>query len=464
MFSVNALIEATKGKLIGKAEVPAIKGISIDTRTIRPQDAFIALKGNNFDGHDFIDEAVRKGAACIIVHSWESIVHSKKKVPIIKVNDTTKALGDIARFQRRRFNIPVIAVTGSNGKTTAKEMIAYVLSKKLKVLRNEGTKNNHIGLPLTLLKLDSSYDIAVLEVGTNHFGEVDYLAKVCQPNIGIITNIGHSHLEYLRDLAGVFREKYRMIENIESPRIAILNADDDLLRKKALIKSGKEFFLSFGIKCRCDFSASAVRNLNEKIRFCVNKKYKFTLNTPGYYNIYNALAAIAVGRIFGIGYKDIIARLNAFDFPPGRLKIIRLNNIKFIDDTYNSNPLSLQEALKTLANLRTRGRKIFVMGDMLELGSRAESFHNQAGREIAACCDVLITVGNLSGLAAESARACPAPSGARACRLDTRNIFSCANSNQAREILFHKLSLGKGDLVLVKGSRSMKMEDIFKKG
>lgn len=455
MFSINELIEATKGKLIGKVEILTIKGISIDTRTILPQDAFIAIKGNNFDGHDFIDEAIRKGAGCIISEPARKAQGSAGKVTFIEVRDTIKALGDIARFQRRRFGIPVIAVTGSNGKTTVKEMIAHTLSKRFKILRNEGTKNNHIGLPLTLLNLNSTHDIAVLEIGTNHFGEVRYLSGVCQPNIGIITNIGPSHLEYLRDLEGVFREKYSMLEGLKSPRIAILNADDDLLRKKALIKSGKEIFFSFGIKSRCDFSASAARNLDDKIKFRVNKKYKFTLNTPGYYNIYNALAAIAVARIFGIGHKDIISRLNTFDFPQGRLKILELNSIKFIDDTYNSNPLSLQQALKALANFRTRGRKIFVMGDMLELGSRAEPLHHQAGRDIAACCDVLITVGNLSRLAAEAARAC---------RFDAKNIFSCENCRQAREILFNKLSLEKGDLVLVKGSRSMKMEEVFKKG
>ena len=376
-----------------------------------------------------------------------------RRVTFIEVQDTTKALGDIARFQRRKFNTPVIAVTGSNGKTTTKEMIAHILSRKFKVLKNEGTKNNQIGLPLTLLKLNSSYDIAVLEVGTNHFGEVDYLTKVCQPNMGIIINIGPSHLEYLGDLGGVFREKYKIIENLEKPYIAILNADDDLLKRKIFIKSGKAIILGFGIKDHCDFSASGLRNFNDKIEFCVNQKYKFTLKTPGYYNIYNALAAIAVARIFGIAYKDIILRLNTFDFPQSRLKFRELNSVKFIDDTYNSNPLSLRQALNVLANFRTTGRKIFVMGDMLELGSYKKSFHYQAGQEAAGCCDVFIAVGNLSKLAAKAVRAS---------RFDTKNIFTCQTITEARKILFNKLSLKKGDLVLVKGSRLMKMEEIFK--
>ena len=453
MFRVNELVEATKGRLISQVENTIIRGISIDTRTIHHQDAFIAIKGNNFDGHDFIDEAVKKGASCIIKESASKAKDKAPGVTFIEVRDTIKALGDIARFQRRKFNTPVIAVTGSNGKTTAKEMIAHILSKKFKVLKNEGTKNNHIGLPLTLLKLNSSYDITVLEVGTNHFGEVEYLTRICQPNIGIITNVGSSHLEYLRDLKGVFREKYKIVENLEKPYIGILNADDNFLKRKVFTKRRKAIILGFGMKNHCDFFASSIRNVIDKLEFCVNKKYKFTLRTLGYYNIYNALAAITVARIFGIAYKDIILRLDTFGFPQSRLKFMKLNSVKFIDDTYNSNPPSLSQALNVLANFRTAGRKIFVMGDMLELGSYEKSFHYQAGQEAAGCCDVFITVGNLSKLAAK---------GAMASRFDTKNIFTCQTIPQAREILFSRLSLKKGDLVLVKGSRLMKMEEIFK--
>ena len=453
MFRVNELIEATSGRLINQAGNTIIRGISIDSRTMHSQDAFIAIRGSNFDGHDFIDEAINKGASCIIKESGSEAKGKGRRVTFIEVQDTTKALGDIARFQRRKFNIPVIAVTGSNGKTTTKEMIAHILSRKFKVLKNEGTKNNQIGLPLTLLKLNSSYDIAVLELGTNHPGEIEYLARICQPNIGIIINIGPSHLANLGDLGGVFREKYKLVENLEKPYIGILNADDDLLKRRIFIKSGKAIVLGFGMNNHCDFFASHIKNVNDKIKFCVNQKYKFALKTPGYYNIYNALAAITVARIFGIAYKEIILRLNTFDFPQGRLKFMELNSVKFIDDTYNSNPLSLKQALNVLANFRTAGRKIFVMGDMLELGSYKKSFHYQAGQEAAGCCDVFIAVGNLSKLAAK---------GAMASRFDTKNIFTCQTVTEARNILFNRLSLKKGDLVLVKGSRLMKMEELFK--
>ena len=473
MFKVDELIKAAKGRLISNAQMADIRGISIDSRTIKPQYAFIAIKGDKFDGHDFIEEAIKKGASCIIVHSPQCpIVHSKNRVPVIKVNDTTRALGDIARFQRIKFNIPVIAVTGSSGKTTTKEMIAWVLSKEFKVLKNAGTRNNQIGLPLTLLNLNNSYDIAVLEIGTNHFGEVDYLTKVCLANIGIITNIGPAHLEYLRNLEGVFREKYQMIQNLQKPYIGILNADDSLLNKKVLTMAKRPVIFGLGIKNRSDFFASDIHNISARIRFHINQKYKFTpldrrskinkdhrhltrftLKTLGYYNIYNALAAIAVARIFGMEYKDIALRLANFVFPDSRLKFIKLNSIKFIDDTYNSNPLSLRQALNTLDNCVIGGRKIVVMGDMLELGSCEKIFHYQAGKEIARYCDVFIAVGRLSKLAAMAAQ----NSG-----FDSKDIFTCQTPVQARDILFDRISPNKDDLVLVKGSRLMKMEEVFK--
>jgi len=478
MFKVNELLKATGGCLISCREDTAIKGISIDSRTVRKGEAFIAIKGSNFDGHDFIDKAIKKGASCIIYEprppkiladppcvvaettnharqkSWRvrhALWRKPRKAVFIKVKDTVRALGDIACFHRKRFDIPVIAVTGSNGKTTAKEMIAWVLSRRFGVLKNEGTKNNQIGLPMSLLGLNRKHDIAVLEIGTNHFGEVGYLVKICLPNIGVITNIGPAHLEHFHSLKGVFCEKYTLIENLREPYLAILNSDDALLRRQMLEKLKKPFILGFGIKKHADFSASDINPLFDKIEFLV-KKYRFTLRTPGYYNVYNALVAIAAARIFGMEYKDIAKRLALFDFPQGRLKIMELNQAKFIDDTYNSNPASLKQALSVLYNFKTKGRKIFVMGDMLELGGRKELFHYHVGQKVREICDIFITVGRLSGFAAEAARR----SG-----FDTKNIFTCASTGEARDILFNKVSLSRRDVVLVKGSRAMKMEEIF---
>ncbi|TRZ96396.1 UDP-N-acetylmuramoyl-tripeptide--D-alanyl-D-alanine ligase [bacterium] len=455
MFKVKELLAVTKGKLLkGRSDI-AVKGISIDSRTIRPKEVFLAIKGDNFDGHDFIGPAIRKGASCVIMGKGV-----KKSIPIkgdsralIEVRDTLRALADIATFWRNKFNIPLVAVTGSNGKTTTKEMIAWILAKKLRVLKNEGTKNNHIGLPLALCSLDSRDELAVVEIGSNHFGEIGRLSEICQPNLGVITSIGPAHLEHLINLKGVFREKYSLVENLRHPRIAILNSDNNMLRKKILKNNKKSLIFSFGIKEKADFRVSQIQDLSGELKFLVNEKYKFTLSALGYYNIYNALAAIAVARIFGMTYQEIAGRLADFVFPAGRLKIIQLGDFRFIDDTYNANPLSLKQALDALANFKTNGRRIFIMGDMMELGRHKEQFHRQAGRQIALACDTLITVGKLSGLAAGVAGTLG---------LSRQNIFSCEFIDQARDILFKRISPRKGDIILVKGSRAMTMERIFR--
>ncbi len=456
MFKINELIKIAAVKLIGAVinNDISVSGISIDSRTIKPGQAFIAVKGNNFDGHDFINEAIKKGAVCVISESGFRLkdIGSMPQVARLEVKDTVRALGDIARFWRQKFDIPVIAVTGSNGKTTTKDMAAWILSKRFKVLKSIGTQNNQIGLPLTLLNLDASYDCAVLEIGTNHPGEIEYLSKICLANIGLITNIGPSHLEFLKDLKGVFDEKYALVEFLKKPRIAMLNADDDLLKKELNRAGAKRAAFGFGIKNYCDFQATDIKFSKAGIQFLA-RKYKFRLKALGYSNVYNALSAIAVARILGMSYKDIALRLAAFSFPQGRLNFIKLGKLRFIDDTYNSNPASLSQALDVLDKLKVKGRKIMVMGDMLELGPRGDSFHQQAGKDAARICDAFITVGMLSRISADTAREAG---------FDSKSIFVCETSSQARDILFRKLMLGPDDIVLVKGSRSMKMEEVLK--
>lgn len=459
MFKINELLNASCGRLIGQKKDITAKGISIDTRTIQPLEAFIAIKGKNFDGHNFIEEALKKKASCIILQkgcifsgSKKGLLKAKDTV-FIEVKDTVQALGNIAKFQRDRFDIPVIAITGSNGKTTTKEMTSWVLSKKFNVLKNIGTENNQIGLPLTLLKLTSRHDIVVLEAGSNHYGEIGYLSGICSPNIGVITNIGPSHLEYFKDLEGVLKEKSTLLNSLNSPGIAILNADDMFLRKK-LLKAGKDTNpFGIGIGFACDFSASDIAHTKEGMSFLVNNKFPFSLKTLGRYNIYNALNAISVARLLGLEYQDISNALSAFDFPCGRLNITEFNDVHFINDTYNSNPLSLKQALEALRELDVKGRKIFIMGDMLELGDKEEFFHEQAGQNAAKVCDAFIAVGSLSSVAAKAAAVCG---------FDVKNIFTCNTSAEARKILFTKISPLKEDVVLVKGSRSMKMEEVLK--
>ncbi|MFA6216333.1 MAG: UDP-N-acetylmuramoyl-tripeptide--D-alanyl-D-alanine ligase [Candidatus Omnitrophota bacterium] len=469
MFTIDELREATGARVLQGGGGGSMKGVSIDSRTILPRQVFIAIKGDNFDGHDFIDAAIKQGAGCIIKQKGnpvpEKIRRQSSRTAILEVDNTVKALGDIACFHRKRFSIPVIAVTGSNGKTTTKEMISWVLSERYSVLKNEGTQNNHIGLPLALLKLTSRHEIAVLEVGTNHFGEVANLANICRASIGVITNIGPTHLEHFHDLAGVAEEKYSLIKHLECPALAVLNADDAALYQKIIAPGEDVLSVGFGVSASSDFTASAVSYAGGKLRFCMRhpratssaaparRKYTFTLNTLGYYNVSNALAAITLGRIFGMGYPDIIARLASFKFPDKRLTLKKFKNITFIDDSYNANPASLKQALDALSHCAARGRKIFVMGDMLELGSGKALYHAKAGEEATRVCDIIVAVGQLSRLAAQAAQR----SG-----FDSKNIFTCDSTCQAKDILFKKISPDKDDVVLIKGSRLMKMEDLFK--
>ena len=452
MFKVSQIIKATGGKLIHGNLQDELAGISTDSRSVKAQEAFLALSGNNFDGHDFIAAALEAKVGCLIVEKEPACPVSKDRA-IIQVKNTTLALGDIARFQRQKFNLPVIAVTGSNGKTTSKEMIAWVLSGTARVLKNEGTKNNAIGLPQTLIRLTPEDNFAVVEIGTNHFGEIDYLAKIAQPNIGLITNIASSHLEFLKDLNGVLKEKSVLLDNLQEPAIAVLCADDKLLKRVRVEKNKKRQIFSFGIDEKSDFRAGAIRIGQEKVEFKVNRKFKFALPTIGYYNIYNALGAIAVGRILGLEYFAIAARLSDFKFPSGRLNLIQRKGLKFIDDTYNSNPLSFRAALRALDALECKGKKILIMGDMRELGGQKELLHRQIARSITNSCDLLVTVGSLARLTAEAAEKCG---------FKKKNIFCCENSPEAREVLLKKIFPGRTDLILVKGSRSMKMEEVLK--
>jgi UDP-N-acetylmuramoyl-tripeptide--D-alanyl-D-alanine ligase len=452
MLTIAEILKATGGRLIHGSPARLMKGVSIDSRTLKAGALFIAIKGDNFDGHDFIKEAVKKGAAAVIKEKNKG-AKVPGRVACIEVKNTVKALGNCASLERGKYAIPVIAVTGSSGKTTAKEMIAWVLGKKFTVLKNAGTQNNHIGVPLTLLKLNPGIDMAVLEFGSNHFGEIEYLARLTGPTIGVITSIGSAHLEYFRTRENVFKEKYALVNNLRNPKIAVLNADDQFLRGRILEKTGEPFILGCGVGNKSDFFASDIKHHQGRLTFTVNLKHSVTLSTLGNHNVYHALIAVSVARLFGLSYSEIASRLSSFDFPAGRLKVVEKKRARFIDDTYNANPDSLRQALSALERCRARGRRILVIGDMLELGKQERLFHLQAGKDAAKICDVIITVGSLSRLAADAARL----EG-----LDRNNIFVCVDTRNARDVLLNTVRVKREDIVLVKGSRRMKMEEILK--
>ncbi|HOW42542.1 MAG TPA: UDP-N-acetylmuramoyl-tripeptide--D-alanyl-D-alanine ligase [Candidatus Omnitrophota bacterium] len=460
MFTIDELVKATGARLISRGGSLTVTGISTDTRGIKRGECFLAIKGDRFDGHAFLNTAVASGAACLIVavgkgSAWvrQHPQRAAGKVAVLEVADTVKALGACASFHRRRFDIPVIAVTGSNGKTTTKEMLASALSARYRVLKNQGTHNNHIGVPQTLLKLDARTQAAVLELGSNHPGEIAYLGAMVGPTIAAVTNIGPSHLEHFKSLPGVFREKYSLMRYLSGARIGVVNADDRFLGPRvARGRSLRPFMLGFGVRDRCDFQADELRMCGGKLTFRVNGRQRFALGTLGEHNVYNALCAIACAALLGVSMRQAARRLALFDFPRGRLNLLRYNEVDFIDDTYNANPFSLQQALRALEQYRAAGKKILVMGDMLELGARTPLFHQQAGEAACRACDVLITVGRNARLSACRA----AEKG-----FDRGSIFMCSSARQATAVLRDKIGLQRGDVVLAKASRGMHLEEIL---
>jgi UDP-N-acetylmuramoyl-tripeptide--D-alanyl-D-alanine ligase len=447
-MKIDEMIKVTKGRVVSVgpgAEIdPA--GISIDSRTIKEGQFFLPIKGVNFNGEEFIDAAFKNGAIGTFTAQHTTHNTQRDKI-IIRVKDTTDALQRLAHHNRMRFNVPVVGVTGSNGKTTVKDMIAGVLSQKYNVLKSEGTRNNHIGVPLTLLKLNDSHSMCVVEMGTNHHGEIRLLAGIARPNVAVITNVGPSHLEYLRDLKGVFRAKREILEILSRDSLAVINGDDAYL---STIKSKAFKVMRFGFNATNDFHASGVSAGGAGIKFILNDRSPFTLNLIGAHNVYNALAAIAVAYNFDISYPDTKIALSEYSPAGMRLNVRQVGDVTVIDDAYNSNPLSMGSAIEALTGYPAKGRWV-VSADMLELGQREEEFHKMIGEAIARSgFNGLITFGALSRHTS---------SRALECGMDKNRVWHCSDRAKIADIL--KKSMDKGDAVLVKGSRAMKMEEVI---
>lgn len=455
MFSAKDIIEATEGLLMNGSPESRFSGVSTDTRKIEEGSLFIAIKGPNFDGHDFAAEAAKKGAFGAVLS--RDITPPNSDFIVIKVKETLKALGDIAGFHRGRFDIPVIALTGSNGKTTSKEMLALILSAKYRVLKNDGTENNYIGVPQTLLKLNKDYDIAVTELGTNHPGEIAYLADIVRPNCGMIINIGPSHLKFFGSVENVLREKLDLLKRLGADAPAVVNGDDAGLVADA--KKICEEVLTFGLGEGCDFTAGQIHESDCGINFALNDTHLVKLRMLGKHNVYNALAAIAAASLYGIGPEAAAKALEDFVPPKLRMEYQKCDGIEFIFDCYNSNPASLKSAIETLRDMEAgkvppgrEKRKVLIAGDMLELGASARELHREIGRFAAkAKIDIFVSVGPLSGYILE---------GAQEEGIGGKSLLRFENSVEAAKAL--KDILSKGDLVLVKGSRGMKMEEIKK--
>jgi len=447
MMALSQAAAMTDGRVEGADVV--CTSVSIDTRTLQPGALYVALQGQNFDGHDFVDAAQRQGAAAAMVH--RPVPHS---LPTLQVDDTRLALGRLAAAWRARHNIPVVAVTGSNGKTTVKEMIAAILAQRGEVLATQGNLNNDIGVPLTLLRLRDSHYCAVIEMGANHPGEIAYVAQLARPGIGVVTNAGAAHLEGFGSLEGVARAKGELFQALDADGVAVLNADDRFAPLWAQL-IGARATLRFSVEQAADVS---VVPGTEQMEIGDALTTRFTLRTLagdipirmqfcGRHNVSNACAATAAALAAGAGVADIQRGLASLQAVKGRLQLKRITaGIRVLDDTYNANPNSLRAALQVLG--AAPGKKIVVLGDMGELGVGAEGLHGEIGEEARdAGVEQLLTVGELT-------------------RFTTQRFGAGARHFATQDELIAALRAELGATsqqavtVLVKGSRRMQMERV----
>lgn len=447
-ITIGEIIAATGGNLLSGNTDQIINSVSCDSRNIGENALFVPLKGENFDGNDFIEAAFENGAVVSFVSSYYD--SSKITGALIEVEDTLKAMQDLAKYYRSKFDIPVIGVTGSVGKTTTKEMIASALSTTMKVFKTEGNHNGQIGLPLTIFNLDKSYEVAVFEMGVSKVGEMEILSDIANPDIGVITNIGMSHLENFETTETTCREKLKIVRKPNA--VLYLNGDSPILAQGSENTTNEVIF--FGINGDYSYKCQDVYASNDFTNFTlVTQDFRDEISIPclGIHNVYNALAAIAIALRMGIHLEDIKSGLSTFHNMAMRQQISTLNGVTIIDDSYNASPDSMKSAISVLKQVEG-GRKIVVMGDMLELGENSADAHRDIGRYMSIeGIDALITVGERSKYAA---------SGARSANQDIQ-IFECDDNDEAFEIL--RDMVARDDKVLVKGSRGTHTERIVQK-
>jgi UDP-N-acetylmuramoyl-tripeptide--D-alanyl-D-alanine ligase len=446
-FTLRQLATAAGGRLVQGDPGLGISGLSTDSRRISPGELFVALKGERFDGHRFLEAVVRAGAAAVLV---AEDVDLPEPVGVIQVADTLKALGAIARAHRERFSIPVVGITGSNGKTTTKDLIAAVLEESLRVVKTEKNFNNEIGLPLTLLKIDTATEAAVVEMGMRGLGQIRELAGIAGPTLAVVTNVGLTHLELLHSRENIARAKAELVEALGDHGVAILNGDDPYVRSMQSRTRAKAVL--YGIEAATlDYRASHIESTASGARFTVmsgGEPLDIELPLPGRHNIMNALAAVAVGRELGLKDQAIINGLRAPQMTGKRLNIIEINRCRVIDDTYNASPTSVRAALDVLNELGKGKRKIAVLGDMLELGPEAAVIHREIGKYAAvAGIDRLFAFGEL----------------AREYVSGFRSLNPAGEYFDSKPALIDRLKneLRPDDQILVKGSRGMKMEEVI---
>lgn len=446
-FTLEEVLHAVHGCLLRKGQAVRAEGVSTDTRTIAEGNLFIPLCGENFNGHAFLEKAAEKGAAMLLTAEKERLSSLPEETTVILVEDTKEALEQIAAFHRLRFSIPVIAVTGSNGKTTTKDMITAVLERVHAVCHTEKNFNNEIGLSQTLLRLTGRDEACVVEMGMRGLGQIAELCRIAHPTIGVVTNVGTSHIGILGSRKNIAKAKAELIEALPAGGTAVLNGDDPLVSAMGDSFSGK--VIRFGMEESNDAHASSVQFLPDGTAFTLcsgDVSFDVRLRLLGIHNVYDALAASVIGTLLHVPAAEQKAALESFLSKSGSQKLLHIGGVNVLDDSYNANPLSVEMAMRALLQIPGK-RHILVLGDMLELGRFEEELHAGIGRQAAEMgFDGLITVGPLSRITAEAAR---------------KGGLSPVSFDSCREAAAWLREFAEpGDAVLIKGSHAMHMETI----
>lgn len=447
-LTIFEIVEATGGKLISGDNSFRIDNITTDSRTATCKSLFIPLVGEKTDGHKYIQSVFDNGCRAIITHND---IAPTENVCIVKVSDTLRALGDIAAFYKEKYKIPTVSVTGSVGKTTTRDMVHSALNVKYNTLKTKNNYNNDIGVPWTVFSQEKEHEMAVIEMGMNHFGEIERLSEIVKPDAAVITNIGMAHIANLGSQEGIFKAKLEITKLFNEKNTLIVNGDDKFL---STIKASNPPYkvVYFGINNpENDIYAKDIKNKGlEGIEFTVVVdfvEYNVTVSQPGTHNVYNALAAICAGLVFGVRVEDAIKGIANCEYTANRLELLKNNNVEIINDCYNASPDSMRAAIAILP-YSTKKRRVAILGDMLEMGEYADKAHFDLGDEIVKNkIDVLITAGENALYIAKRAR-----------ELGMSNVYSFDTTQEACN--FTKEYIKDGDSVLVKASHGMHFENI----
>ncbi len=446
-LSLKEILEAVSGEIIIKNNEGIFNKISTDTRKIEKDNLFIALKGENFNGNDYAVAAIEKRASIVIIDEIKFLPGElNDKGTIIKVDDTKTALGDLARFYRKKIGIKVVGITGSTGKTSTKDLVAAFLSGKYRVFKTQGNFNNEIGLPLMIFELSKEYDIAVLEMGMSNFGEINKLASIALPDIAAITNVGVAHIEYLKTRENILKEKMSIVDFFEEKNSLIINCENDML--KLVNESDKYNLEKIGYDKDYEVYAENIELTDKYTSFDAatknGKKHRFTLEMIGEHNVLNALIGIQVARNFGLTFEEMEKGLENFNATSMRLEFIKNDNFTIINDSYNANPDSMKAALEVLKNYNGN-KKIAVLGTMGELGDYAKEAHIETGKFAKGKADILLTTGDFKEFYKKGFE---------------KDTIIFDDKQELMEELVNIISTN--DVILVKASRSEKFEEIVK--